>query len=59
MRVFYAEVLSGLRMPNLMYMTSFENKEDRDAHWKTLRRRRMEEIIYPSQYQKNAKADVI
>ena len=22
-------------MPNLMYMTSFENKADRDAHWKT------------------------
>jgi hypothetical protein len=33
--VFYAEVLSGSRMPNLMYMTSFENKDDRDAHWKT------------------------
>jgi NIPSNAP len=33
--VFYAEVLSGPRMPNLMYMTSFENKGDRDAHWKT------------------------
>ncbi len=32
--VFYGEVLSGSRMPNLMYMTSFENKEDRDAHWK-------------------------
>ena len=33
--VFYGEVLSGSRMPNLMYMTSFENREDRDAHWKT------------------------
>jgi hypothetical protein len=33
--VFYAEVLSGCRMPNLMYMTSFENRSDRDAHWKT------------------------
>lgn len=32
--VFYGEVLSGSRMPNLMYMTSFENKEERDAHWK-------------------------
>jgi len=21
-------------MPNLMYMTSFENRADRDAHWK-------------------------
>lgn len=32
--VFYGEVLSGSNMPNLMYMTSFENKADRDAHWK-------------------------
>lgn len=32
--VFYSEVVSGPRMPNLMYMTSFENKADRDAHWK-------------------------
>lgn len=33
--VFYGSVLSGARMPNLMYMTSFENQADRDAHWKT------------------------
>ncbi|SEW55932.1 NIPSNAP family protein [Chitinophaga arvensicola] len=32
--VFYASVISGPRMPNLMYMTTFNNKEDRDAHWK-------------------------
>ena len=32
--VFYAEVLSGSHMPNLMYMTTFENKADRDEHWK-------------------------
>ena len=32
--VFYAEVIAGSHMPNLMYMTSFENKTDRDAHWK-------------------------
>ena len=32
--VFYAEVIAGSLMPNLMYMTSFENKTDRDAHWK-------------------------
>jgi hypothetical protein len=32
--VFYAEVLSGSRMPNLMYMTTFEDKASRDAHWK-------------------------
>ena len=32
--VFYGEVIAGSRMPNLMYMTTFENKESRDAHWK-------------------------
>jgi hypothetical protein len=32
--VFYAEVLAGSRTPNLMYMTTFENRADRDAHWK-------------------------
>jgi NIPSNAP len=33
--VFYAEVLAGSHMPNLMYMTSFENMASRDEHWKT------------------------
>ncbi len=32
--VFYSEVIAGSHMPNLMYMTCFENKADRDAHWK-------------------------
>lgn len=32
--VFYAEVISGSRMPNLMYMTTFNNMESHDAHWK-------------------------
>ena len=33
--VFYGEVLAGSTMPNLMYMTTFENKASRDEHWKT------------------------
>jgi len=33
--VFYSEVIAGSKMPNLMYMTSFENKADREEHWKT------------------------
>ncbi len=33
--VFYGEVVAGKRMPNLMYMTSFENMDARNAHWKT------------------------
>jgi hypothetical protein len=33
--VFYSEVISGSRMPNLMYMTTFNSKADRDKHWDT------------------------
>jgi hypothetical protein len=33
--IFYSTVIAGSKMPNLMYMTSFENKADRDEHWKT------------------------
>lgn len=59
--VFYAEVLSGSRMPNLMYMTAFNNKADRDEHWEAFNNdpawkklRAMEE------YQHNvSKADII
>ena len=32
--VFYAEVIAGSHMPNLMYMTTFNDKADRDRHWK-------------------------
>lgn len=31
--VFYGQVISGSRMPNLMYLTTFNNKADRDKHW--------------------------
>jgi len=33
--VFYGEVVAGSRMPNLMYMTSFNNMDSRTEHWKT------------------------
>jgi len=32
--VFYAEVISGPTMPNLMYMTTHANQEAKDANWK-------------------------
>ena len=32
--VFYANVISGSHMPNLMYMTSFDNMQSHDEHWK-------------------------
>lgn len=33
--IFYSKVIAGSRMPNLIYMTSFNNMEDRNAHWKS------------------------
>lgn len=35
--VFYSEVIAGSQMPNLMYMTTFENMTERDAHWAAFR----------------------
>ncbi|MFI5453538.1 NIPSNAP family protein [Pedobacter sp. UC225_61] len=31
--IFYGQVIAGSHMPNLMYLTSFNNKADRDKHW--------------------------
>lgn len=33
--VFYGEVISGAKMPNLMYMTTFSDQSSRDTHWKS------------------------
>jgi hypothetical protein len=35
--IFYGEVLSGSEMPNLMYMTSYENMKANENCWKTFR----------------------
>ncbi len=32
---FYGKVIAGSRMPNLMYMTTFENMASRTEHWKS------------------------
>jgi hypothetical protein len=32
--IFYAEVIAGAHMPNLVYLTTFENMESEKAHWK-------------------------
>jgi hypothetical protein len=32
--VFYAEVLAGSRMPNLMYLTTYSSPASREEHWK-------------------------
>ncbi len=31
--IFFGEVISGSSMPNLMYMTTFENKASQEKHW--------------------------
>lgn len=31
---FYGKVISGPKMPNLMYLTRFASQAERDAHWK-------------------------
>ncbi|MBV9962610.1 MAG: NIPSNAP family protein [Parafilimonas sp.] len=33
--VFYGDVIIGSHMPNLMYLTSFENMAEHDVHWKS------------------------
>lgn len=35
--VFYGEVIAGAAMPNLMYMTTFENTESQKKHWDSFR----------------------
>ncbi|MBK8506446.1 MAG: NIPSNAP family protein [Saprospiraceae bacterium] len=35
--VFYAETLIGAHYPNLVYMTTFENMDDRNKHWDAFR----------------------
>jgi len=36
--VFYSSVIAGSQMPNLMYMTAFDDKKSRDAHWDAFRK---------------------
>ncbi|MFT3747452.1 MAG: NIPSNAP family protein [Agriterribacter sp.] len=59
--VFYAEVIAGSRMPNLMYMTSFESMKDRDTHWDTFRNdAEWKALSARPEYQKNvSKSDII
>jgi hypothetical protein len=59
--VFYAEVLSGDRMPNLMYMTTYPNMEKRDAVWEAFfGSEKWGELSTDPQYQNNMnKADIL
>jgi hypothetical protein len=59
--VFYAEVLAGSHMPNLMYMTTFNSKQDRDKHWETFSNDpEWKTLVAKPEYQHNvSKADII
>jgi NIPSNAP len=52
--VFYAEVIAGSEMPNLMYMTTFESMEEREKHWKAFSDdAQWKKLIAMPQYQNN------
>ncbi len=52
--VFYAEVIAGSHMPNLMYMTTFNNKQDRDKHWDTFSNdTEWKTLVAKTEYQNN------
>jgi len=59
--VFYSEVIAGPRMPNLMYMTTFENMEEREKHWKAFSSdTQWKTLSGLPQYQKNVQhSDII
>jgi hypothetical protein len=59
--VFYADVINGSHMPNLMYMTSFENMASREAHWKTFSAdAEWKKLVAMPEYQHNvSKAEII
>jgi hypothetical protein len=59
--VFYGDVIAGCRMPNLMYMTSFDNMADREAHWKNFTDDPDTKKIFAMDEYKNnvSKADII
>ncbi len=59
--VFYARVVAGSRMPNLMYMTSFDNQQAHDAHWNAFNNdAEWKKLSGMAEYQKNVnRADII
>ena len=59
--VFYGDVIFGSHMPNLMYLTSYENMADRDAHWKSFSDDpQWKQLSGMDEYKNNvSKADVI
>lgn len=59
--MFYGEVLAGSHMPNLMYMTCYNNMADRTAHWKTFSQDPgWKKLSATAEYQHNvSRADIV
>jgi hypothetical protein len=59
--VFYGDVIIGSHMPNLMYLTSYENMTERDAHWKSFTDEADSKKLFAMDEYKNnvSKADII
>lgn len=59
--IFYGDVIAGSRMPNLMYLTSYENMADRDEHWKSFQdNAEWKKLNAQAEYKNNvSKADII
>lgn len=59
--VFYGDVISGPKMPNLIYMTTHVNQEVRDANWDLFRNApKWKEISSAPKYQNNVShADIM
>jgi hypothetical protein len=57
--VFYAEVIAGSTMPNLMYMTTFDNQKSRDEHWNAFREDpQWKKLVAMPEYQHNVSKNV-
>ncbi len=59
--VFYGEVIAGSKMPNLMYMTTFEDMASRESHWvQFFDAPEWKILVVKPEYQKNVShADII
>lgn len=59
--VFYANVIAGPKMPNLMYMTTHVNEEARDTNWKNfINAPKWKELSSSPRYQNNVShADIM
>lgn len=57
--VFYGEVVAGSTMPNLMYMTTFNDRADRNKHWEAFGKdAQWKTLSALPEYQKNVSKNI-